>query len=306
MIAMEPPVNITRRAFCQGTLALGTLVLADSTALLGWMRAAGAQAISPVELLQPSPLGDRQLGPDNAPVTIVEYASLTCPHCANFHKNVLPELKKRYIDTGKVRLIFREFALNPLDAGAIMLARCLDKDKYFDFVDVLFRSQDQWVVQKPIEPLLGIARQAGFTKERFDACLKNQKLLDDIEAQRNRAGEKFGVNFLSTEKLSAAFNRSRISKRRSSRISMKNNDYFHRGRAGPAGDSGAHAGGRFGKQSQSTANLLLVRACRFILRPMRHPSTESSPQSLGASRVGFTRRNPAAGPVPRCLGRLHS
>jgi protein-disulfide isomerase len=194
MIAMEPPVNITRRAFCQGTLVLGTLVLADSTALLGWMRAAGAQAISPVELLQPSPLGDRQLGPDNAPVTIVEYASLTCPHCANFHKNVLPELKKRYIDTGKVRLIFREFALNPLDAGAIMLARCLDKDKYFDFVDVLFRSQDQWVVQKPIEPLLGIARQAGFTKERFDACLKNQKLLDAVEAERNRASEKFGVN----------------------------------------------------------------------------------------------------------------
>jgi protein-disulfide isomerase len=191
---MEPPVSITRRAFCQGALTLGTLILASSTSLLGWMGAAGAQAISPVELLQPSPLGDRQLGPDTAPVTIVEYASMTCPHCANFHKNVLPALKKRYIDTGKVRLIFREFALNPLDAGAIMLARCLDKDKYFDFIDVLFRAQDQWVVQKPIEPLLGIARQAGFTKERFDACLKNQKLLDDIEAQRNRAAEKFGVN----------------------------------------------------------------------------------------------------------------
>jgi protein-disulfide isomerase len=139
-------------------------------------------------------MGDRQLGPDNAPVTIIEYASMTCPHCANFHKTVLPELKKRYIDSGKVRLIFREFALNPLDAGAIMLARCLDKDKYFPFVDVLFQQQDKWVVQKPIEPLLAIAKQAGFSKESFDACLKNQKLLDNIESQRNRASEKFGVN----------------------------------------------------------------------------------------------------------------
>jgi len=194
---MEPPLNITRRTFCEGTgaVALATLVLASSTSLLALTRAARAQqSISPAELLQPSTLGDRQLGPDNAPVTIVEYASLTCPHCANFHKTSLPELKKRYIDTGKVRLIFREFALNPLDAGAIMLARCLDKDKYFDFVDILFQKQEQWVVQKPIEPLLAIARQAGFTKERFEACLKNQQVLDGIEAQRNRAADRFGVN----------------------------------------------------------------------------------------------------------------
>ncbi|MPZ57286.1 MAG: thioredoxin domain-containing protein [Rhizobiales bacterium] len=209
---MEPLVNTTRRAFCEGTgaLALAALVLASSTSLLALTRAASAQSVSPAELLQPSPLGDRQQGPDNAPVTIIEYASLTCPHCANFHKTSLPELKKRYIDTGKVRLIFREFALNPLDAGAIMLARCnadnissalgpteratISNQRYFDFVDVLFRQQEQWVVQKPIEPLLAIARQAGFTKESFDACLKNQKLLDGIEAQRTRASEKFGVN----------------------------------------------------------------------------------------------------------------
>jgi len=193
---MEPPVNITRRAFCEGTgaVALTTLALASSVSLLAFPRLANAQTASPTELLQPSPLGERQLGPDNAPVTIIEYASTTCPHCATFHKTTLPELKKRYIDTGKVRLIFREFALNPLDAGAVMLARCLDKDKYFDFVDVLFRQQEQWVVQKPIEPLLTIAKQAGFSRESFDACLKNQKLLDGIEAQRNRASEKFGVN----------------------------------------------------------------------------------------------------------------
>ena len=187
-------MNITRRAFCERTVALATLALVSSTSLLSWAETARAQSVSPADLLEPSPLGDRQMGPDNAPVTIIEYASLTCPHCASFHKNTLPELKKRYIDTGKMRLIFREFALNPLDAGAIMLTRCLDTDKYFPFVDVLFQQQDKWVVQKPIEPLLAIAKQAGFSQESFDACLKDQKLLDGIEAQRNRAAEKFGVN----------------------------------------------------------------------------------------------------------------
>ena len=193
---MEAPLSITRRAFCGSTVAvaLSTLALASSTSLLALIRPASAQSVSPAELLQPSPLGDRQLGPDNAPVTIIEYASLTCPHCAQFAEATFPELKKRYIDTGKVRYIFREFALNPLDAAAIMLARCLDKDKYFDFVDVLFRNQGEWVVEKPVEPLLAIAKQAGFSKESFEACLKNQTLLDGIEAQRNRAAEKFGVN----------------------------------------------------------------------------------------------------------------
>jgi protein-disulfide isomerase len=191
-------LNVTRRTFCEGSaaLALSTLVLGSTTSLLTLMRPAMAQAPSPstADLLTPPSLGDRQLGPDNAPVTIIEYASLTCPHCAHFENTTYPELKKRYIDTGKVRYIFREFALNPLDMGAIMLARCIDKDKYFPFVETLFAKQDTWVVQKPIEPLLGIARQAGFTKETFDACLKDQKLLDAVEAERNRASEKFGVN----------------------------------------------------------------------------------------------------------------
>ena len=134
------------------------------------------------------------LGSPDAPVTIIEYASMTCGHCATFHTQTYPELKKRYIDTGKVRYILREFPLDPLAAGAFMLARCAGKDRYHPMVETLFSQQNRWVVQKPIEPLLAIARQAGFTQESFDACLQDQKMLEGMEAVRNRATEQFGVN----------------------------------------------------------------------------------------------------------------
>lgn len=186
---------ITRRAFCEGTAAVAlAAAIGAGTSLIALTQPALAQAPSMQDLLQAGPLGDHQLGPDNAPVTIIEYASLTCPHCAHFENTTYPELKKKYIDTGKVRYIFREFVLNPLDAGASMLAHCVDKDKYFPLVETLYQKQDQWVVQKPLPPLLEIAKQAGFTQESFEACLKNQKVLDGIEAVRDRAAEKFGVN----------------------------------------------------------------------------------------------------------------
>ena len=133
-------------------------------------------------------------GAADAPVTIIEYASMTCGHCAQFHNNTYPELKKRYIDTGKVKFILREFPLDPLAASAFMLARCAGDGKYYPVVDAFFHQQSQWAVQRPLEPMLAIARQAGFTKESFEACLTNQKMLDGIEWTRNRATEKFGVN----------------------------------------------------------------------------------------------------------------
>jgi protein-disulfide isomerase len=126
-------------------------------------------------------------------VTIIEYASMTCPHCANFHTTTYPELKKRYIDTGKVRFIFREFPLDPLAAAGFMLARCAGKDKYFPLIETLFQQQEQWVTQKPLEPLRNISRQAGFTDKSFEECLANQQLLDGIEEVRQRAAEKLGV-----------------------------------------------------------------------------------------------------------------
>jgi protein-disulfide isomerase len=149
---------------------------------------------SPEDLAHAGPDGDVMIGSDKAPVTIIEYASMTCPHCAHFEETTLPELKKRYIDTGKVRYVMREFPLDALAAAGFMLARCAGKDKYEAVVETLFAKQADWVVQQPIEPLKAIAKQFGFTEDSFNACLANQKLLDDIQAVRDHAVNKLGVN----------------------------------------------------------------------------------------------------------------
>ena len=147
------------------------------------------------ELLTPGPLGDKAIGKADAPVTIVEYASLTCSHCANFHTGTYKELKEKLIDTGKVRLIFREFPLDPLSTAASMMARCAPEARYFPLVDVLFQQQRNWAgSEKPLEELLAIARQAGFTQESFEACLKNQSVYDGLNEAKKRGAEKFGVN----------------------------------------------------------------------------------------------------------------
>jgi protein-disulfide isomerase len=151
------------------------------------------------ELMKPEALPDMTLGNSKAAVTVVEYASMTCPHCAHFQDATFPELKKRYIDTGKIYYIFREFPLDNLAAAASMLARCsvgdntADSGKYFALVDTLFRQQLTWAVEKPLPPLLNIAKQAGFTEQTFNACLANQKVLDGIQAVRQRAIDVFKV-----------------------------------------------------------------------------------------------------------------
>jgi protein-disulfide isomerase len=181
---------ISRRSLIEGALASGAFV-----ALSGLPMPALAQAPSSADLLQAGALDEKALGPVDAPVTIIEYASMTCSHCATFHVQTYPLLKSRYIDTGKVRYILREFPLDPLAAGAFMLARCAGDDKYFDLVDELFKQQKQWAfVQNPIPPLFAIARKAGFNEQSFEKCLSDQKLLDGIEEVRRRAQEKFGVN----------------------------------------------------------------------------------------------------------------
>lgn len=145
-------------------------------------------------LLQEGALPEKVMGEADAPVTIVEYASMTCGHCANFHNNTLPAIKEKYIDTGKARLILREFPFDPRAEAGFMLARCAD-DKYFAMIDVLFEQQRNWVpVENAREALLQIARLAGFSQESFEACLTNQELLEDVRAVRSRAAEEFGVD----------------------------------------------------------------------------------------------------------------
>jgi protein-disulfide isomerase len=188
-------VHITRRELALGT---GALTLIGAGTLIGFSladtaRPALAQNPNLAELMQPGPLGEMSLGDEKAPVTIIEYASMTCPHCANFHETTYPELKKKYIDTGKVRFIFREFPLDQLAAAAFMLARCGGKDRYFPMVETLFQQQRTWAVQRPLQPLLAISKQAGLSETTFNECLKNQQVLDGIEEVRQRAANKFNV-----------------------------------------------------------------------------------------------------------------
>ena len=187
-------MKITRRDFCEGSAAI-TLAAAFGT--LSSANPAFAQKVADAELLKPNPLGEMILGAANAPVTIIEYASMTCSHCANFAKNTYPELKKRYIDTGKVRYILREFPLDPLAAAGFMLARCAaneDPNKYYALIDTLFHQRDAWVVQKPIPPLQAIGKQAGLSEKDFNACLSNQSVLDKMESVRKSATDKLGVS----------------------------------------------------------------------------------------------------------------
>lgn len=148
------------------------------------------------ELMAPGPLPDLSLGKEDAPNTIVEYASMTCPHCAHFHKVVLPELKTKYIDTGQARLILREFPLDGLAVAASMLARCAGPDRHYPMIGALFETQETWAVagEDGKDKLLQIAKQAGFTKEKFDACVGDKELFNKIVETRARGNETFGVD----------------------------------------------------------------------------------------------------------------
>jgi protein-disulfide isomerase len=173
--------------------------------MLGLLGAAGAAALMPgaalaqnapvQDLAVPGPLGDVWLGPADAKVTIIEYASLTCSHCATFHKDTYPKLKERYIDTGKVRFTLREFPLDPLATAGFMLARCEGESKYYPITDLLFDTQRTWAfVDKPLDALQQMLKQAGFSQEKFESCLRYQKLYEAVNAVRKRGEEKFKVN----------------------------------------------------------------------------------------------------------------
>ena len=153
------------------------------------------KSVDMATLLQPGPLGDVWLGPADAKCTIVEYASMTCSHCARFHAETWPELRKRYIDTGKVRFTLREFPLDPLATAAFMLARCEGDKMYYPVTDLLFDQQKNWAyTQKPVDNLEQLLKQAGYTKEKFEACLKNEKIYAGINAVKQRGLDVFKVD----------------------------------------------------------------------------------------------------------------
>jgi protein-disulfide isomerase len=122
------------------------------------------------------PLGERSIGSPTAPVVMVEYASATCPHCAEFHNTIWPLIRKKYVDTGNVRFVFREFPLDNLGFGAFILARCAPEDKYFPIIELLFKEQDQWMSSTARKDLFRLMNSIGMNKTEFDQCLNRQDL----------------------------------------------------------------------------------------------------------------------------------
>jgi protein-disulfide isomerase len=137
---------------------------------------------------------DRVLGKPDAPITIVEYASLTCPHCAHFDKDVMPGLKKKWIETGKAKLILRDYPLDEPALRAAMMARCAPPERFYPIIDTLFETQDQWALAKDWRGALEkTARLAGISKKDFDACLANKTLEDAVVQSRLTGATQLGV-----------------------------------------------------------------------------------------------------------------
>jgi protein-disulfide isomerase len=134
------------------------------------------------------------LGPADAKIVIVEYASLTCPHCAQFHTQVLPGLKKEFVETGKVRYVYRDFPHDRLALGAAMIARCAGRENFFGFIDTFYAAQGQWTgASNPLSALGNLARLGGMSQKKFDACLKNVEVQNEILRQRLEAANEFKV-----------------------------------------------------------------------------------------------------------------
>ena len=177
--------------------ALGAFALFATLALSGGP--AAAQAIDTTKAL-----ADRVLGDPKAPVTILDYSSMTCPHCARFHTETLPKIKEKYIDTGKAKLVFRDFPFDQWALRAAMLARCAPQERYYPLLDVLFKSQGQWASAKdPAASLTQIGKLAGLSEETIKACWADQKLADGVLNSRLEGQNKDKVESTPTFILSS-------------------------------------------------------------------------------------------------------
>ena len=204
-----------RMALAAGAVVAG-LALAVASALPVMAQRQQGPAEVPIDaLMKQDELPDLSFGNEDSKVTIVEYASLTCGHCMNFHTKVFPDLKAKYIDTGKIRYIYRDFPLDPRATAGAMLARCAgeggNNERALAMIDVLFHKQADWAFVKtnPTQALFDVARQTGFTQERFDKCLTDEALLEKVTAIYSRASGTFGVNstptfFINGKRLQAA------------------------------------------------------------------------------------------------------
>jgi len=193
-------VSLTRRTFNASLLTVATALALigsrPSVAQSPWP-AAPAQDVDVAELAKPVPLGDIVLGSANAPVTVIEYASLSCGHCAAFHETTYPIIKAEYIDTGKVRFIFREYPLDVKAAAASMVARCVgngNAEKYHDAATKLFATQDKWVQQDTADQLQQAAGELGLDEEAFRTCIGNQATVDALRAGMAVANTRFKVD----------------------------------------------------------------------------------------------------------------
>src|SRR3954465_4983917 len=187
---------ITRRAFTAALSLTGLAALAGFSPLR-LIADALAQGATAADVAKPMSLPDMAIGAKDAPVTITEYASMTCPHCAAFNEKVFPQIKSEYIDTNKIRYVFREFPLDIKAAAGSMLARCIANDeagRYFAVIDMLFRQQNEWVLKNTTETLTRIGKQAGLSQQQVEDCLKDQALLDKIAADQKYANEVLKVN----------------------------------------------------------------------------------------------------------------
>jgi protein-disulfide isomerase len=177
-------------------LAAGALVPAQAQSPTSPPASGEAVAAGPgrAELLKLGP-DDRVLGKAGAPITIIEYASLTCPHCAHFEDDVLPKLKAKWIDTGKARLVMRDYPLDQPALRAATLARCAPPDKFYGLVETMFAQQPQWVLAKDYKTALArIAELAGISRKEFDACLANKAIENQVLESRLKATQVLGVN----------------------------------------------------------------------------------------------------------------
>jgi protein-disulfide isomerase len=170
-------------------LAVASPLSAQPAGSVGNTHAGAAAAPSPVTEQ------DRVLGKPEAPITIIEYASLTCPHCAHFADAVLPKIKEQWIDTGKAKLILRDFPLDDAALHAAMIARCAPPDRFYPLVDTFFQTQDKWAVAQDWKAALQrIAQLAGIGKKKFDTCFNDKKLEDEVAQSRLNASQKLGVD----------------------------------------------------------------------------------------------------------------